>query len=230
MKKKLYIFGCSGIGKSICDSIAATTPTRFDVICFVDTKANQIGRQFYGNDTVAPDEIRADSNYEQVAIFSYFKPADIFRRERQILEQLSKSGLKLITVIDRNAWVAPTATVGDGCYIAPGAVIDSDAVIGRNSIVLFNTVVSREVELAPSTFLSAGCVLKGSVRIRESSFVSAGSIITKDVRANCFISAGVTLTEEVTSVCVVGKPKGYAIVPLPEDRDKAEKRLSFFHP
>ena len=97
-------------------------------------------------------------------------------------------------------------------------------------IILFNSIISREVEITDSCFISAGCVLKGSVRINESSFISANASIAKNINAKSFINAGLLLTEEINQSSIVGCSDSLVNIELPDDINKATKRLRFLHP
>ncbi|MBU25798.1 MAG: hypothetical protein CMD99_07185 [Gammaproteobacteria bacterium] len=229
MRNKLYIYGCSGIGKSIFDSVKRGE-TKYTEVIFVDDDKSVVGSEFYNCDVISPDRLVNVRDPKDEIIFAFFKPYDIFGRLNKIETFLKEVGLKSASVLDPQAAVSSTARVGQGVYIAPGVVVDSDAVVGDFSIILFNSVCSREVNLAKSTFVSAGCVFKGSVNVSKSSFFSANCSVTRDIHHHVFINAGTVVSKSPKSDSIVSARSEVAVVPLPESVQKAERRLKFLHP
>ena len=229
MEKTLYIYGCSGVGKSIVDTVARLN-ANYDEQIFVDDDEHKHSNLFYGYNVISRQTLEQRSKPSDDIIVAYFKPVDIFTRGSKLSELKETVKAKFVTIIDPNATISPSASIGEGVYIAPNAVVDSDAKIGDHSIILFNTVVSREVSLAKSTFLSAGVVVKGSVVVAASSFVSANAVITKNVYAHTFINASLLVNHEVSENCIVSSKSDTISVPLTQNIKRAEKKLRFFHP
>ena len=229
MKKNLYIFGCSGVGKSICDSIDRSM-LDFLKIYFVDNDSKKVDSSFYGKNVISLEKLKKIKQKNDKMIFAFFKPHNIFDREDYINKIRNELNIDLISVIDSSAVISPTATIGTGTYIGPNVVLDSDAKIGKNNIILFNSIISREVITADNCFISAGCVLKGSIKIKESSFISANASIAKNINAKSFINAGLLLTEEINQSSIVGCSDSLVTIELPDDTNKATKRLKFLHP
>jgi carbonic anhydrase/acetyltransferase-like protein (isoleucine patch superfamily) len=229
VEKTLYIFGCSGIGKSICDSLCRGAQI-YDEIMFVDVAHERFKGVFYGYKVLSIDDFEEIRTEGAHAIFAFFKPSNIFDRDILIDEVVSKKKLQLISIIDPSAVVSDSARVGVGTYVAPNVLIDSDVRIGENCIILFNSVISREVEIAGNCFISAGCVLKGSVSIKKSSFISANVSVAKSIHEEAFVNAGVVLTEEIRETSIVSAERTLIKLLLPNDKKKAKKRLRYLHP
>lgn len=231
MKKDLYIFGCSGIAKSIIDSISRLESLSFSRIYFVDSNKEKCGKPFYGDYPVLyVDELNPSVTEGHLAIAAYFKPRDIYRRSIEFEQVLNKYHLSRLTIIDPSASVSPSAKVGLGVYVAPNTVLDADSKVCDDSIILFNSVISREVTVGNNVFVSASVVVKGSVSIGSSTFISAGCLVTKDIEGKAFINAGVMVNDVVTTNTIVGNKSSIMTVSLPEDTASAERRLRFFHP
>ncbi len=229
MSKTLYIYGCSGIGKSIVDSVSRLGEIYTEQV-FVDDDETKQAQSFYGCRVVSFKTLELQANAFDDIILAYFKPSDIFTRDLRANELRKSVKAKFVTIIDSSAAVSPSALIGEGVYIAPKAVVDSDAKVGDHCVILFNSVVSREVLLANSTFLSAGVVVKGSVEIHMSSFLSANVVVTKNISAHVFINAGVCVTDEVGENCVISANGQVATVHLGQNTKRAVKKLRFFHP
>lgn len=229
MAKNLYIFGCSGIGKSICDTLHRMSAI-YDEIVFVDNDHHKFNNIFYGCRVRSYDDLAEMQFEENHAIFAFFKPKDIFDREVLIDKILGKYNLQLTSIVDPTSVVSRTSNIGLGTYIGPNVIVDSDARIGENCIILFNSVISREVSITSNSFISAGCVLKGSISINKSSFISANVSLATNIHEKSFVNAGVVLTEEIVESSIIGMERTLKKMRLPEDKKSAQKRLRFLHP
>lgn len=229
LKRNLYIFGCSGIGKSICDSVNRIG-LKFSEIFFVDSDKEKANSFFYGKNVISYESLKEIKQKDDQMIFAFFKPHNIYDRQALIKKISNETKIEIISVIDPSAVVSPTCNIGVGSFIGPNVVLDSDAQIGRNNIILFNSIISREVITADNCFISAGCVLKGSIKIKESSFISANVSVTKNINAKSFLNAGLFLAEEINRPCIVGNSDNIIKIELPDDATKAMKRLRFLHP
>ena len=227
--KTLYIYGCSGIGKAIVDTVNRG-PLIYNQLIFVDDDQQKWGKDFYEYPVISPNEFFSQAISNDHMILAFFKPDDIFTRASRAEQIKAQVQAKFVSIIDHSAVVSPSAKVGEGVFVAPNVILDSDSIVGDHSILLFNSVVSREVHLADASFLSAGVVVKGSVRISQSVFLSANSVITKNINANAFVNAGVRVTEEIVSNSILSERTENVCVELGENVTSAIRKLRFFHP
>lgn len=229
MKKNLFIFGCSGIAKSICDTLERLSP-KYNEITLVDSNYSLHTNNFYGYKVIKEEDLKHNISNGADVIFAFFKPSDIFNRNNYINDILHDYKLNLVSIIDPLAVISKSSEIGNGSYIASNVFVDSDVSIGRNCIILFNSVISREIKITDNTFISAGCVLKGSIAINESSFISANVSLANNIQKNSFINVGVVMTEEVLEPSIIGLEKNIKKLKLPDNQKIAQKRLRFLHP
>ena len=227
----LYIFGCSGIAKSLIDSILSLNIYSSDNITLVEKDESLFGSQFYGKiPVIGFDEFSNKKVQGGHYICSFFKPYDIFKRLEFAKEIESTYGLKPITIIDDNASVSPSASIGKGVYIAPGVIVDADARVGDHSIILFNSIVSRECVLEENIFISASVVIKGSMQIGANNFISSNCVVTKKMGSYNFINSGVVLNRENCERMLIGLKATYVEMDFPASDAAAAKKLRFLNP
>ena len=181
VEKNLFIFGCSGIAKSICDTLERLPP-KYNEITLVDSNYSLHTNNFYGYKVIKEEDLKHNISNGADVIFAFFKPSDIFNRNNYINDILHDYKLNLVSIIDPLAVISKSSEIGNGSYIASNVFVDSDVSIGRNCIILFNSVISREIKITDNTFISAGCVLKGSIAINESSFISANVSLANNIQ------------------------------------------------
>lgn len=96
-------------------------------------------------------------------------------------------------------------TIGAGCNIMTGTVITNDVSIGPGVLINLNCTVGHDsiigdfVEMAPGVHISGNCTIGAycnigtnatilpKITIGENVIVGAGSVVTKDVPANCLV-------------------------------------------
>lgn len=225
MAKNLFIFGCSGVAKSIIDSINRSPNYYFDEIIFIDVKPTEIGQTYYGCKVIHISILKDMDTHGQFAIFAFFKPKDIITRNEFITKTVDEFGFELLSIIDPSAVVSPTASIGLGCYIAPFVCLDSDSEIAANTIILFHSIISRNVKILQSSFISAGCTIKGGVIIKESCFLGANCSVVKNLNCNCFVNAMTLINSEVNEPCILYVSSKANKILLTKDKTKASNRL-----
>ncbi|MEL6689319.1 MAG: acetyltransferase [Pseudomonadota bacterium] len=109
-------------------------------------------------------------------------------------------------LIDPFAAVASSSKVGPGSYVNAGAVIGGVSILGqccvinRNASVGHHCLLSEFVNVGPGAILAsnvvvgkgasigAGATILPGVRIGESAVVAGGSVVRKDVAADCLVT------------------------------------------
>jgi len=125
--------------------------------------------------------------------------ADLIDRKRE----------KLRTVIHPSAEIASQVEIGNGTFIAAGAVINTLAQIGNAVIINTGAIVEHECRVGKSSHIAPGAVLAGNVRVGIRSFIGANAVIKEGVTIgdDAVIGSGSVILENVESEStVVGNP------------------------
>ena len=129
----------------------------------------------------------------------------------KLFKRLSAKKLEFFTLIHPSAYVASTATIGQGVLIAPfsfvgpftnigdNIVLNTYASAGHDCIIGCSSVLSPyaalngsakvgkatwELGLSADDLLGSGSIVLPSVTVGENSKVSAGCVLSRDVEAN----------------------------------------------
>jgi len=127
----------------------------------------------------------------------------------KIAEKIRSRGKNCLSIIDKRSYVARNATIEDGTFVAPGAIINVFCRIGRDVIVNSGAIVEHESVVSSGTHIAPGAVILGNVKIGEHTFIGANSVIKQGVHIgdNVIIGAGSVVINDVEdNNVVVGNP------------------------
>jgi sugar O-acyltransferase (sialic acid O-acetyltransferase NeuD family) len=107
------------------------------------------------------------------------------------------------SLIHQSAYIAPSCLIGRGVLIEPGVIISSQTEIEfgvsikrgskighHNHIGAFTDInpgvtISGVVKIGSGCTIGSGAVLKDNTTIGENTLIGMGSVVTKDIPANC---------------------------------------------
>jgi sugar O-acyltransferase (sialic acid O-acetyltransferase NeuD family) len=185
--QQVVVWGGGGHARALVDLIRAARPD-LHLLCAVDDAAQPaadvLGVPIRGTSADLP-RLRADGAQHAAlgigAVTNNSARADLFAR-------LDGHGFSLPSWVHRRAIVEPSARMGRGCQIFPGAVVGSNVQLGDNVIVNSGVVLSHDCVIGDHTHLTPGAILAGNVTIGRSCVIGMGVTIY----------LGVTIGDNVT--------------------------------
>jgi sugar O-acyltransferase (sialic acid O-acetyltransferase NeuD family) len=118
-------------------------------------------------------------------------------------------GTAYTTVVSPAAWVSPSALVGEGCTVAPGAVVTANARLGRHVMLNVGASVSHASVVGDFTTISPGARIAGDCVIGDGVFVGIGAIVSHGVSitSGTVLGAGAVVVDDIEVAGVyVGVP------------------------
>jgi len=154
-------------------------------------------------------------NMELSARYVHIAIGDNYYRGK-LYERIKKIGLEAVTLIHPAAIVSENSTIGEGCFIAPLAIINSGSVLGAVSIINSGGIVEHDTKLGLAVHVGPGATTGGRVLVDDFSFLGLGSTILPDIHigSGVMVGAGATVVKDIPSKTTV---IGYAAKKHPKN-------------
>ncbi|MGY3234748.1 MULTISPECIES: acetyltransferase [unclassified Bradyrhizobium] len=180
---------------------AALLSGQFNIVGFVDRQPVTLGELPYlGTDEDVP-------NYPDAASVIGIGTLQAGPARAQMIGRVPVK--RWASVVHPRAFVSPSARIGVGTVVMPGAIVNARAVIGDHCIINSGVIVEHHVRIGDCTHLSPGTVVGGGAEIGENCFVGLGS------RVRDHITIGKDSFVAMGSVVTASCPDGSALSGIP---------------
>lgn len=189
---KVVILGAGGHAKVIADILLQNN--EYEIVGLVDSRIEQtfMGLRVIGDDECLKHLYKQGVKKAFVAIGS-----NQLRRKLSVM--LETIGFERINVISGHAVISPTACLGSGIAVMPGAVINACASIGNGCIINTNASVDHDVFIKEYTHIAPGNAIAGCVSIGECCFIGIGCRIIDNIIIgnNVTLGAGAVVLNDI---------------------------------
>lgn len=131
------------------------------------------------------------------------------RNREKITKLIFTKREKLRSVIHPLANIGSKIKVGDGTFVASGAMINPMVNIGKAVIINTGAILEHECEIGDYSHIAPGAVLAGNVKVGNRSFIGANAVVKEGIVIgnDVIIGAGTVVLNDVESESkVVGNP------------------------
>ena len=206
--KHLLIIGARGWGREVYAGAIGTKAYRdgeYDVKGFLDSKADA----FEGLKGNYPPIICAPEDYE-------IQPDDVFfvamgepKWRRYYAEMMQAKGAEFISIIDDQAYVNPTATIGKGSIIGRWSIVSDNVQIGDFVSIHGFVTMGHDVKINDFSSVESYCFFGGYSEFGEGSIMHVRSNLTphKTVGKNAVVGSNSVVIRNVPdNQHVLGNP------------------------
>lgn len=187
--KHLLIVGARGWGREVYAAFCRTEDYlngSIDVKGFLDSKSDALD----GLKGVYPPIICSPDDY-------LVQPDDVFfiamgdplwrKHYAEIIEQ---KGGEFHTIVCRNAYVVPNATIGKGSYVAGWTIVSDNVVLGAHSVIHSFCTIGHDARLGNYATLEAYSFLGGYAEMGECSIMHVRSTLIRHKKIGDGVSVG----------------------------------------
>lgn len=161
--KNLVIIGAGGHGQVVAD-IAAQTKKYDDIIFLDDNASCAVG--------LCADFVK----YINKDTEFYVAFGNNVNRLTW-LDKLSAAAAILAVIVHPTAYVSPRATLRGGTSVLPGAIVNTDVVVGKGCIINIGAIVDHRTVLGDGVHVAPGAIVKGENIIATCTKIESGEVI-----------------------------------------------------
>lgn len=192
--KDIILVGFGGHAKSVIDSIEKAE--QYKIIGYTDIEPDKEyrGYHYLGRDDVLQLYFDRGVKYAFISV-GYMGKGDLRRR---LYKKVKEIGYMVPVIVDVSAQIAAGVQIGEGCFVGKGAIINSDAVIGKMCIINSGAIIEHDCRVGEFSHISVGTVLCGNVNVGRSAFVGANATVIQGrvIGNNCIVGAGVVIRRD----------------------------------
>lgn len=117
---------------------------------------------------------------------------------RKLYENLKSQGYKFANIISPTAKIRGNL-IGDNCWFHDYTIVQHDAEIGANVMVMAHSLIGAHVKIQAHCFLGTKCTIGGNCTIGEQTFIGINSTIFDDrsVGEKCIVGACTTVKRDL---------------------------------
>jgi sugar O-acyltransferase (sialic acid O-acetyltransferase NeuD family) len=108
----------------------------------------------------------------------------------RVANALRALGGKFATAVHPMSYLSDEASVGDGCVVAAGVVVQPDAAVGSHCSLGAGSVVERDAVVGAGAWLSAGAVVGVGARVGARSVLGYNASVGRKAAVEADVSVG----------------------------------------
>jgi len=204
--KRIVIVCAGGQGAIVADILQRAHEAGFDAepIGLVDDTPGLAGTVVLGLEVLGPLASLANIEHDAVIV-----ALGDNRARHEMTERLLAAGERLATAIHPRAYVAPSATIGEGSMVSAGAIVTPRAAIGRGVILNTNSCVDHDSIVGDFAHVSSGATVGARCHIGAETLIALGATIVSgiNVGARSIVGSGAVAVADLPSdVVAFGVP------------------------
>ena len=116
-----------------------------------------------------------------------------------LYNELKRIGYNLPVICDPSATISTETFVDEGTFIGKGAILNTDAHIGKLCIINTGAIVEHDCFVDNFSHVSVGTILCGGVTVGKRAFIGANATIIQGRRIadGCIIGAGEVIRKNI---------------------------------
>jgi len=198
--EKIVLMGGGGHAKVVIDAIKCKG--EYEIYGVVDPKLKKgdsvMGAKVMGGDEMLETIFKTGIKNAFVTIGSIGNERSVGARI-SATDLLKKIGFSLPVIIHPKAVIAGDVSLGEGTFVAAGAVINPGTKVGRSAIINTNSSIDHDCIIGDFVHVAPGATLSGGVRVGNETHIGTGANITQGVTIGqeSLVKAGTLVSRDI---------------------------------
>lgn len=187
--KHLIIIGARGWGREVYAAALGTKAYKdgeFTIKGFLDSKSDALE----GLKGDYPPILGAPETYEIQEDDVFFVAMGEPKWRKYYAEMMEQKGAKFISIISKNAFINPTATIGEGGFIAGWSCISDNVILGKHSIIHVFCDLGHDAKVGDYSSIEAYSFLGGYSEVGQESVMHVRSTLIAHKKIGNQVSVG----------------------------------------
>lgn len=209
--KKIIILGTGGTSRDILDIIfdinASVRSAPYECIGFLDDDLTKHGEVINGIEVVGT--LSKASKLKDVWFVNGIGSPESFFKKEEIIKKSELPIDKFVALIHPTASVSKTAVIGNDSVIFQNVVISANSRIGNHVVILPNSIISHDDIIEDYTCVATGVCISGKAHVGKSCYLGANCTLKEDIIVGDHSLVGmgsVVLSDISTNSVFVGNP------------------------
>lgn len=196
--KSIVLVGGGGHARACISLIESAR--EFDIVGIIDSTTKSLedllGYQYLGDDS---ELARLVDLYRHAHVS--VGQVGVSEVRSRLYDQLVTAGAIMPALVSKNAYVERRAEIGPGTAVMPGAVLNTRATVGKNSIINSRALLEHDVKIGDHCHISTGAIVNGGTTIGSGTFIGSGSVIFHGISigVSCVIPAGSVVKRDLSN-------------------------------
>jgi len=217
--KKIIIFGITKMSKVITEYIQLAG---IDEVVAYTVNRNYLDNQELFNELplIAFEDITEFYPQNEYYLLNVLSPQSGTKHiTEKIFNEVKQKGYQHYTFIDPNAFVAPSARIGENCIICHSSVIEPMAELENGVFIRSGAHISHETKIGAFTYVAPKAALSGRILVEKHCFIGTNATIRDNVTIghDSVVGAGAVVLKDLPALSVYKAALGEI---LPIDRFK----------
>jgi acetyltransferase EpsM len=209
--KKIVLLGATGGCVDILDTILDINRTApqavFDIVGFLDDRAEMKGTKVLGAAVLGP--FKSVQQFHDCLFVTGIGSATNYWRREAIISALGIPLERFATVVHPSASISSSATLGYGTVVHQHATVTTGARVGNHVLILPQAVISHGDVVGDFSIINAGVCLASDVVVEKGCYLGARSTVRQDIKIGARAQLGmgsVVIKDVPPETVVVGNP------------------------
>ena len=193
-KKPLIIYGDSDYAQMLAHYFETDSP--YEVTAYCVDRAYKSKTHIDGKPVYDFETIQNHCDPDTHAIFAAIGYKSV-RTHRDLYLKIAATPYEKASYVSSRAIVDPDADIGDNVLILPGTIVEPYVRIGHNCFVNSGAILTHHARIEAHTIIAAGALIGGHTTVGEASLIGFRATILEliDVAEETLLAAGSLLTQ-----------------------------------